>query len=706
MPEEESSNSLGTGTPYFLDFSEDRKQPGFFDLVRPQNVFLWGYSFLESWFLSRNYRLLWVSLPVLAIGIGGGAFLLWLRGAPRDDVVKQYEAAVATSIQEGDTEKSSLYLESLVRLRPGDNRYRFQLALHLLDVGQVSRAVAHLEALTSDEVNAYIHARLWLISQATSEQPVLPMSAHQIEAQAMLVLKEEARNVSAKRVLAALLVNKGQFKAAEEHLLDLVDDYPEFSIPLVRLQKQLKRSGSQIDNYLSLASSFFGDRLMQNPADFQSRISVAETFVLKDQPADAERVLKEGLAVENGQELRSALAQLYGNLALTRIRGSLWNKDSCAKLIVEAIRLNPTNFGLLQQAVALDAVGASFSPDELLPAIDALRAVDPLSVELRVLLSQSLSCVGESDEAIWQIESLASADRRLRILQVRLLKSAGRNIAAREVADKVLAEVQQEQASDQGKAETLLEDAELLVLTSRFPAAMHVLENIRDEKFVLSDQEQSRWDSQYGRVCVALYDRKLAADNFRNSAEPFKLLNAALLTNAVSTHVLERYVSLSCSENSLADAANQEVNRLLAVGTVNSEIYNLIGSIALQANDVTKARRYLKRAYGLTRTNPIVLNNLALALVRGNGGDTERALQLTDDALTMLPDNAEVLSTRAEVYIAMERWEDARRDLEVSLPERLKNKNHRELLVKVCVALEEPDLAAEHRRILQQLQGQ
>jgi uncharacterized protein HemY len=111
----------------------------------------------------------------------------------------------------------------------------------------------------------------------------------------------------------------------------------------------------------------------------------------------------------------------------------------------------------------------------------------------------------------------------------------------------------------------------------------------------------------------------------------------------------------------------------------------------------------------------MVLNNLAIALICGADGpsmaaDSERALQLAESALAIVPQQPDVLSTRGEILIAQERWEDARRDLEVALSKRQKSANTiyseiyiRRLLVQVFEALGEPALAAEHGRLLKQL---
>ena len=96
----------------------------------------------------------------------------------------------------------------------------------------------------------------------------------------------------------------------------------------------------------------------------------------------------------------------------------------------------------------------------------------------------------------------------------------------------------------------------------------------------------------------------------------------------------------------------------------------------------------------------MVLNNLAIALVRDNKDNAERALEIANSALEILNDHRDVLSTRAEVLIALERWDEALRDLEVSLSKGANSLTFRLLLSQVYEALGEATLAEENRRII------
>jgi len=157
---------------------------------------------------------------------------------------------------------------------------------------------------------------------------------------------------------------------------------------------------------------------------------------------------------------------------------------------------------------------------------------------------------------------------------------------------------------------------------------------------------------------------------------------------------------MSCSDSSAASDAEVLLVKMLAEGSFNVSVYNFIGTEALRVGQFEKARRNLETAKRLAPENPMVLNNLALAAIRGPAPDYKYALSLVASVLQILPNHPDALSTRAEVLFAMERWEEADRDLQLALPDRPDSVNVRRLLVLVNEKLGNQVLADRHRDIL------
>ncbi len=685
----------------YAETSEERDRAGFSDLIRPRNIVHWAFGFVESWFLSRQYSRLAVAVPFLLVGVGGALFVSWLRNAPSDMLVNRYQTAIEEALEQDDTAAAGFYLQGLVELRPLNQQNRFRLALHHVQHERVAAAVPHLTQLTGTD--GYTPARMWLVIQAQQADPAIPLTGEQIEQQLRAVIDREPYNGLVNQLLADLSLRKGQLKQAEDYLLKAVEQNPNLSLPLARVQQQLKRGDDQISARLETAEALVAAKLLQDPGDVQARVTRAEILIMQEQFVEAERLLKEGLTAGDQQPIRQALAALYSRLASDRIRTSLLNRELAQKLLVQAIELDSQNENYTRQALAMTALGAEYSQAELQPAIDGLSAVEIPSVEQRVLLAQVLAAVGDSQAAVDQIAPLLAEHPRLRPLQVQCLKAVGHTAEADTMIQQLLSEFENREQSS--TPNNVAEHAELLLAASQPQAALKLLQSTPPPETDAADQINRR-QMLLNRALLGVYDQNQQAGQLNEDS--LLLLDQAVSENGVSIGLIERLVRLSCSDSELAQAADERLTRILATGNASASVYNLVGPSALSSDQLVPAKRYLERAYSLTPADPMVLNNLAIALVRGADDstttvDSQRAMQLVDRALAIVPGQPDVLSTRGEVLIAQERWEEARRDLETALSTRQKSANIRRLLVQVFEALDEPALAAEHGRLLQQL---
>jgi uncharacterized protein HemY len=73
-----------------------------------------------------------------------------------------------------------------------------------------------------------------------------------------------------------------------------------------------------------------------------------------------------------------------------------------------------------------------------------------------------------------------------------------------------------------------------------------------------------------------------------------------------------------------------------------------------------------------------------------------------NQALELVPNNPEMLSTRGEIFVAMQRWTDARRDLEESIRIRGGRPKVHRLLEQVWTGLNDPEQAEAQRQLAEQ----
>ena len=98
------------------------------------------------------------------------------------------------------------------------------------------------------------------------------------------------------------------------------------------------------------------------------------------------------------------------------------------------------------------------------------------------------------------------------------------------------------------------------------------------------------------------------------------------------------------SQGVAADAANQLVLRILTQGKLNAAVYSAVGAESILQEDLDKAVVNLQQALALAPNDPVVLNNLAIALVRRSKDNAGQALQLAQQALSIVPGHLELLA--------------------------------------------------------------
>ena len=287
-----------------------------------------------------------------------------------------------------------------------------------------------------------------------------------------------------------------------------------------------------------------------------------------------------------------------------------------------------------------------------------------------------------------------------RPILVRLLKKAERDSEATALAEQALKEYA---PNAESSPEAILQHVDLLLADSRYQEARVLLQQ-REQNFAdATAKQQSLGRKQLAHACLGIFD-SMPADEPIYGATAIELLTEAMNTNAMNTAVINRLAGLSVAGDSQTSKEAQELlNSLLAGGKATADIYQQLGAQALQHDQPEKGRRYLERANSLAPNNPIVMNNLATALVRGDNIDTERALQISEKTLKILPGNPYALSTRGEVHVARKDWESARQDLEASLPALPEIASIRRLLIEVYSALGETDLATEQQKELERI---
>ena len=698
-----SSSEPQNTSPIYDDDTQTRHHPGFAELCRPGYLIKWLWVFFEGWFFSRRYQQLAIGLPFLLVAIGGPMFVWWLKIAPRDNLVAAYEAAVKKSIKNDEPEKTGVYLESLVGLRKLRKEYRHQLAMHYVEQEQPKKAGRHVSILT--RTDGYVPTRLWLLQQAAESEPVFPLTDEEIDRQLFAVLKKQPVNLLANWQMAERLMQKEQFKTAEDHLLRIIEQVPQLGLPLAQVQIQLKRDREQILNHLDLADQAFHEALIANNKDVTSRVRRAEIMLLKNDLSGALELILEGRRLEDDQLLRASNSKLLAMEARRKLSQSSLNARAAAQDLNQAMQLNPQDQSLLELALSLSRFGVKWDAAQLQPTVDALVEKTDLTDADRQLLLLALASTGQNQKALEIINQISEPTVASRIQKAEILLRAGNQ----EDADALLGELMIETSADASfeNAEQSLNHVRVLLLQNRHQDAYDFIGSSL-VKFAESDSGRiAEWQALFAKANQAVFQKRLKDDSFQTADEAIKMLMDSRQGAVSVVTVLNRMIALMNLRSEFEPAIRLHLVQLARSNRAGWQIYNMLGTYDLQKSEqgserLPEALKFLELAYQSQKSDPMIMNNLAIALVRSQK-DLQRARELVEEAISRLSDPVDALSTRAEISIAEGLWREARADLEIALAKRPNSANVRRLLVEVMIQLDQPNLAEEHQIVYEQL---
>jgi len=718
-----------TQAPELLDSrvteTDHREKPAATALLSPLLWFQFFSGGMESWLFSRSKSNLLAGTPFLLLTVVAGILVLWQRHSSADPILAQYEEAFNNAVETKETARQETYLRALGSLRPSEPAYRFRLAQFMLSHGKPAEGVSQIVGLAPENRPGYAEAHLWLATQAVQPKPIWPLSGEQIEQHLKHVLSLSARNLQAHLLLAQLYADRKEWKLADRSLTEAAEIAPEHHLPLAKLRKQLKRDSLDIAKSTQLALEHFTKQLSADRSSVKTRIALAETLMVAQQDVQARELLLAGLQQKDDPLLRRALNDFDLLQVEGRLSSSGLNRDAVVPVVVQALQRDPSHFTSVQMLARLQAMGATFSADSLKPAIEYWEeAVEktPDSVAARVLLGELLLAAGDEAATIEVLTPAAEAQPELRLDLARLKLKNGSSSEATQLLETLISEARAKlaEAPDDITGNSRL--AQALLVAGRVSETKVQLARFAKAPEISAIPESPELAALYGQACVAEFDqltgyqgdprsadlRELKPDELHavDASQLLELLDDAYACAATANQAIDRLSRLSLSDHPAASGADDMLRQLRLEGTHGATVLNLLGMHALMMNRCDKAKVWLEQANLQTRgRDPMVLNNLATAIVRGGGDSKDRALQLANETLTLLPDHPDALSTRGEVYVAMERWPDAIADLTQSLQHRAKSAELHRLLEKAYLGINDTQMATDHRKRAEELEA-
>ncbi len=706
--------------------SEVRLYPGVSELIKPGNWFHFTLGWAESWLFSRTYRQLLAGLPFVCVAIAGTLLVWWLRHSSLEPLLAKYEAGFNSAVKGKEVERQEIYLRALGNLRSSEPQYRFRLALFMLKQGRNDEGLAEILRLAPNNGLGYVEARMWLVKQARTPNALIRLSTDEIKAQLKAVLLQMPRNDEAHLLLAQLYAQLGDWRLAEQHLAEVARLNPEQNLLLARLKSQLNRNPDEVKEIAGKAITALTQKLGSEKDDAATRIALAEALSVAGQNREAREILESGLQQKDDPLLRKAVSDFDLMLTDRRLNESALNRDACIPVTLKALDRDPSNLAGVQLLTRLHSMGAKLPSDSLKASEEYWqKKVDEKTDDItpRLVLSQLLKISGKPSDAAAALRPVVNTHPELRLDFARLLLQSNAADESNEMLESLIAESRCKLAEKPDDIQAITQLVETQLLQGRADEVRTFLASRSAEPTKKRVPESPELVPFFGQACIDCFDTlsgyksdtRLLANwngvpaNSKVSAEPkvlLEMLADAFACPTTSNQAIDRLSRLSLSTHPAAGGAEDMIRQLRLEGTYGSQVLNMLGMHALMMHRYDKARAYLDQANIQTRgRDPMILNNLATALVRSDSDSYDRALQLADETLKLLPDHPDALSTRGEVYIALKRWPEAVADLTEAIKLRKDSPELHRLLEKTYIGLADVQMAEDHRKRATELEA-
>ena len=645
-----------------------------------------------NWFYSRNWELGYSAAPVALVSMLALLTGIW-AGTHADFNI--HRAFLLRSVQKSaaaeDTPKRELSLRALGDLEPLNADHALELADLLKSNNRVSEAIETLRPYAPADNVGNPAVRMWLLDLAESDSAALPLTEDEKVSQLQRVLMEKEGHPKASIQLAEIWFQRQEWQLAERCLESAAAINPEVNLQLLEMRLRRQQNPEDRVQTAQTAVKALREKLKAQPGDVELTCALAEAQFLAGQSSEARESLEGLLEGRDDERVKKTLSQLETLVAQSRLLQSFENKDACTLLLVRALELNPANTDAIALLRRLDRAGALINPQSLQRCLDYWRdrmrndPQDRGSVRAMAIL---LEIVGEPRAAADLLSNEIDQHPRDRLFLVDLLVKARHPEQAREMAEIAVSEQRSLLVQDPANREARVAVARCLLLLLRPEDAHKTLVDGTPQQ-LLEWKQDPEWQYMFGAASVAIFDNRTdLTDRIRSlesAAMPvirdksevrelLKLLDDAVrsgpITDATSIPLagIDRIVRMALSGQIGAREADKLLTNLRAEGVHQLEILSLLAARALAMEQYEKAVQWLEIANSMTNgTNPLILNNLAIAEVRSKPSRPWEALKHIEASLRILEENPEILSTRGEVHLALNSLNDAERDLRQSL---------------------------------------
>lgn len=604
-----------------------------------------------------------------------------------------YVEVFRTAKENNDDATTTIALRRLIHEYPNSNTYRYELATQYFKADDYLTAIGLLNAMApiSEDKSGFGPAHLNLVELADDENVDFTMNPDRRIFHLRKAFEADPKNVTTNRLLGLGYLAMQQPRLAEPHLAKICGGSPELLFHFANLESQLGKNKEAIIA-AKQAGKLISKRVAQQPNNVEARALKAKIMLTLGRGDEAEKELVE-LYRARPDATRLALSEFSVMYARQMFAQSIMYRDNAAQMVGRALQLEPDSVTAAEFLVELAQAGASV-PERTKRQLSTywedrcVTAADDASVLATCARVNNLS--GNKTQAINRIRAAAKIDPQHRDELVTMLVNFDRSDEAKPILADLRKELQPQIASD-SSGNIRLRLARLEQLTGNHENVISLLDSI----------EQPSLSVRRHRVrAVVDASRSLPVDQCLDQLEN------ALTILPTDARLLSRISSLAQQHPEQQQRCRQIILDHVVEGQIPAwRAYAAFGTAAIVAENFDEAIADLNESVRLSKrdrqnADPITLNNLASANIRCKKPNFNAGLTAIDNALEILPQQTELLTTRGEVLVVGGKWEAAVETLNKVISRKPGNLTAHSLLAKAYRGLGNTEMARLHEEKL------
>ncbi|MEZ6138411.1 MAG: tetratricopeptide repeat protein [Pirellulaceae bacterium] len=324
---------------------------------------------------------------------------------------------------------------------------------------------------------------------------------------------------------------------------------------------------------------------------------------------------------------------------------------------------------------------------------------DPTNPLPRRLLGDLLRFIGDYRGAYAQLLPIADSDSEAAYIVTFLEKQLGLMEQARSRAESLQRIYADRLSANPQDFDARTQYVAMLFLMERESEALSVLQ---EGLAVATEPEQVRTLKSGMAEAMVLQAQQIAQKDSspRGLIQSLERLRQAMAIDATNPALLEAVVQACLKAAESKDDELTVLREAIVQGVAPDTAHFILGTIALNSGNTEEAMQHLEIAVKNNPNLPGLLNNLAYAIASEEDADLERALRLSEAAVTTLPNHTYLRETRGQIYFRLKRYPEAIADLEFALASPELRPRIRESLAIAYEEMGQTEIAKRQRELL------